>query len=253
MRLESPDANSAIEFFRENGYLGPFPLLSRDEACALERLILNGFNRNQFSVLKTGRNRHLDWKPIAAVCRIDTLIKSLETLLGPNLLLWRTQLFYQGPERALPWHRDTYTNLLEGPQSNLSLHIAITPAAESNCVALIPGSHRDHGTRVFGLEVNPGAAAYGNTRFVQTGAPPPEHKMILKRGEFFIFHPMMIHRTCYSENPSNSPRLALALRVVPPDVRVLPAAFSEVPSRRGVVVLAGEDVHGFSQLANWPQ
>ena len=253
MTPEATEAGLAADFLH-NGYVGPYALLSIDESCSLERTILSHFNRNEFSVLKTGRNRHLDWKPIAALCRMGNLIKPLQELLGRDLLLWRTQIFYQGTERALPWHRDTYANLLEGSGPSLSLHVAISPARESNCVALIPGSHRDEDTSVFGLQEEPGAAAYGNTRFMSIGEPPAEKKMTLKRGEFFIFHPRLIHRTCYREDPTGSSRLAFALRVIAPDVRAMPAAFSDVPaSRRGVVVLAGEDTHRLSQPAKWPQ
>ncbi len=254
MPQEADATRLSIELFQENGYAGPFSLLDLDQSCFLERMILAAFRRGQFSVLKTGRNRHLDWKPIADICRLGPIVQHVASLLGSNLLLWRTQIFYQGTDRALPWHRDTFRNLLDGPPKGLSLHVAITSASESNCVSVIPGSHLIDDATPLGLEEDRGKAAYGNTRYRQVGSLPCEKKMVLKRGEFFIFHPMLIHQTSRVNDTAPAPRLALTLRIITPDVKVLPAAFSDVPpSRRGVVVLAGEDTHRLNQAARWPQ
>ena len=249
--VEMAAPEEAGRFFQQNGFVGPYPLLSPDQTDSLERLLRIEFEKKKFSPLKAGRNRHLDLEPIASVCRHRAVTTLAASLLGPDLLLWRTQVFFQGANRALPWHYDMYASLLESPGTNISFHIAISAATDTNCVSLIPESHR-RPSREFGLEPLSETTGYGNQRFVQTGDPPAEKRMILNRGEFFIFHQKLIHRTCYSPDSDSRPRIAVALRITTPDVRVRPEAFAELPSsRHGAVLLAGEDTYRLNQLGQW--
>ena len=45
------------------------------------------------------RNRHLDLPLVAKICRHPALVERLAALLGPDLLLWRSNFFIQS---ALP-------------------------------------------------------------------------------------------------------------------------------------------------------
>ena len=238
--------------FHENGYAGPYPLVTPTEAESLGKLISREFERNQFRPLRAGRNRHLDLAPIAALCRQPTLVDTASAVLGRNLLLWRTQMFFQVRERALPWHQDLFNNLLDDSSVNISVHIAITAATETNCMTVIPGSHRMD-CSVFGLsqEKGPSPNAYGNQRFIQNGSEPPEKKMILAPGQFFIFDSRLIHRTCCLADAD--PRVAFVLRLTTPAVRVRPEAFGEMPkAHHSAVLLSGEDRYRLNQLGSMP-
>ena len=238
--------------FLKNGYLGPFSLLSQDEADALGHLINREFERNRFRPLRAGRNRHLDLKPIAALCRSGDLIDAASAVLGRDLLLWRTQMFFQVRERVLPWHQDLFNNLLDDSSLNISAHIAITAASETNCMAIIPGSHRVDCAE-FGLtrEVGPSPNAYGNQRFIEN-SDPPAAKMIMAPGQFILFDNRIIHRTCYASDAQ--PRLAFVMRITTPAVRVLPEAFGEIPKvDHSAVLLSGEDSYRLNQLGRMPE
>jgi non-haem Fe2+, alpha-ketoglutarate-dependent halogenase len=248
----SEAARAERQFFIEHGYIGPCPLLDAGEVETLERLFRTEFERNDWSPLKAGRNRHLDLNAVASLCRRDAIRECAISLLGPDLLLWRTQIFGQNTERALPWHQDTYSNLLDSPATNISFHVAISPATEHNCVAIIPGSHRTD-PRKIGLAPKEALTPYGNIRFKQTAKRIPEKKMLLQRGEYFVFHPKMIHRTCCTRDGTQV-RFAIALRFTTPNVRVRPEAFTELSSSsHNPVLVAGADAYRLNQLGRWPE
>jgi ectoine hydroxylase-related dioxygenase (phytanoyl-CoA dioxygenase family) len=242
----------AAGFFQEHGYLGPYAVLDDAECALLERILRAEFARRGFSPLRDGRNRHLDLKPLADLCRRPVIRQCASAILGPNLLLWRTQVFLQGAERALPWHQDTYTTLLDSPGTNVSIHVAISAPSESNCLSIIPGSHRLK-PESFGLKLKSEVTAYGNQRFIEVGKPAARN-MLLKPGEFFLFASGLIHRTTYSPEVGREPRLAIALRITTPDVRVRPEAFAELPAaNHRAVLLSGEDNYRLNQLGRWAQ
>jgi ectoine hydroxylase-related dioxygenase (phytanoyl-CoA dioxygenase family) len=238
--------------FQKNGFAGPYSLLNSSEADSLGRLILREFERNRFRPLRAGRNRHLDLKPVAQLCRLTGLIEASAAVLGRNLLLWRTQMFFQVRERALPWHQDLFNNLLDDSSINISAHIALSAATENNCMTVIPRSHRLD-CRTFGLmeEKGPSPNAYGNQRFIQNGTAPPEKKLLLEPGQFFLFDNRLIHRTCCVSDPE--PRLAFVLRITTPAVRVRPEAFCEIPkANHSAVLLSGEDTYRLNHLGRMP-
>jgi ectoine hydroxylase-related dioxygenase (phytanoyl-CoA dioxygenase family) len=248
-------ANQAVieDDFQQRGYAGPYPLVAPTEAESLGQLVRQEFENNRFRPLRAGRNRHLDLKSIAKLCRLTQLTDAATAVLGPDLILWRTQMFFQVRERALPWHQDLFNNLLDNARINISIHIALTAATEQNCMTVIPGSHRaDCGT--FGLqrEDGPSPNTYGNQRFTQNGTEPPENKMILAPGEFFIFDSGLIHRTGCTAN--SGPRLAFVMRITTPAVTVRPEAFSEIPKAgHTAVLLSGRDSYRLNQLGSMPE
>jgi ectoine hydroxylase-related dioxygenase (phytanoyl-CoA dioxygenase family) len=244
---------STHEFFLEYGYVGPYRALCAKDTYSIEQLLRNEFEMKGFSLLRAGRNRHFDLESVARICRHKSVIFRAQKILGSNVLLWRSQILLQDGRLVLPWHRDMYSNLLDRPGTNISVHISISAATEGNCVSVIPASHRLP-TATFGLKAVGDVTGYGNARFVQDEYRPiPERQMILKRGEFFIFHPNLIHRTCFCVSGNSGSRVALALRLTTPEVRVRPEAFSEVStSCQTVLVLAGQDDHGLNTIDQWP-
>ena len=162
-------------------------------------------------------------------------------------------MFLQVRERALPWHQDLFNNLLDDSSVNISVHIALSPATETNCMTVIPGSHRVD-CSVFGLKEEKGLSpnAYGNQRFIQNGSQPPEKKMIMEPGQFLLFDSKLIHRTCCAVD--SEPRLAFVLRITTPAVRVRPEAFCEIPKAgHQAVLLSGEDRYRLNHLGRMPE
>lgn len=73
------------------------------------------------------------------------LLDMIEQLLGPDLILWGTNLFYKRPETgpATAWHRDAVNNTIVKPLETVACWVAVTDSRiENSCLRFIPGSHR---------------------------------------------------------------------------------------------------------------
>ncbi|RQH40902.1 hypothetical protein D5R40_15670 [Okeania hirsuta] len=132
-----------IKFFYENGYLGPFKLMSEDEAENLREYLLNSVvntvppqvDRSSYKFEETGNiaedllpesnllteeykeyfserfktlNRHLDNSTLLALFKRPEIVERCAQLLGPNLLLWRSRFFEIYPHSSgTQWHQNS--------------------------------------------------------------------------------------------------------------------------------------------------
>jgi len=259
-------SRAEIEGFRERGYLGPFAAYEPDEMDEIRDLLeqrIHQFREGLGSAPTPRhnlRNRHLDLPLVARICRHPALIERLAALLGPDLLLWRSNFFIQSglPDDGLPWHQDRYLTLLAEPRTNLSAQFAITESSRENCMVFLPGTHRlsrDELCAKYGLEFQEGTegGAYGTPRFhpVDPGRLPLE-PIVMKPGEFVIFDEALLHASSIAERASK--RIGLAVRVTVPQVRVLPEAFVEsVPLVHRCALLRGNNDSGLNELSAWPE
>jgi len=117
------------EGFEANGYIAPFSLLSADEAAALlaglrseitpDRLLFGheireflGQRRFDHFARRGGLQgvhghwQHLHQKPLADVLRRPELTHRLASILGEDVLCWRSQFFERKPGAdGTPWHQ----------------------------------------------------------------------------------------------------------------------------------------------------
>jgi hypothetical protein len=73
------------------------------------------------------------------------VLDMVEQILGPDIILWGTNLFYKRPEKgpATAWHRDAVNNTIIKPLATTVVWIAVTDSRlENSCLRCIPGSHR---------------------------------------------------------------------------------------------------------------
>ena len=137
----------------------------------------------------------------------------LRQLLGPNVLMWGSQLFCKPPSigMAIPWHQDGEYWPIR-PLANVSAWIAIDPATRENgCLRVIPGSHRD-GLRPHVLDRRE------NLALDQTVSP--EHldedravDLELEPGQLVLFDVYLMHGS--NANTSGKRRAGLVYRYMP--------------------------------------
>jgi hypothetical protein len=126
-------------------------------------------------------NRHCDLPALQAICRDVDVWGRIGSLLGPDLLLWRTNLFLGQP--SLQWHEDQHARLLNGG-FGLSALVALTDGSDDNCTLLAPGSHAldpEAKARRYGLSADPRAG--GNIRYQGQLDPADFIRMPLRAGE----------------------------------------------------------------------
>lgn len=274
-----------LNFFHENGFIGPFVRISPQEMNDICREISKNLEKiRPYIPLKDRffipRNRHLDWPLIAQLCFHSSIIDRVSSIIGSNLILWRTQFFFARQGRGITWHRDEYNTLLSESRNHLSVHLAVNKATEENCLSLLPGSHKLSSEELqnkYGLLMSKQGGLGVPRSFCEGENLGTLHKMLLSPGEFFIFHPSLLHtskslskkktkkifsfgkkvlsvcRTSIGLTPlPESLRIGLGLRIASTNVRILPAAFSEYKYRNDkCVILSGTNEPHLNEIGDW--
>ncbi|MBV8727495.1 MAG: phytanoyl-CoA dioxygenase family protein [Candidatus Eremiobacteraeota bacterium] len=201
------------ETIERNGFAGPFRAFSEEQIASIgetiERCVLTSEGP---AAGQPVQSRHLDSQDVLALCTRQEIVERVAALLGPDIVLWRSNFFPKTPGAAeLHWHRDApHWGSILTPMINVSAWLAIDPSTRMNgCVRVIAGSHRRQYT-----------ATGEDEKFVTVDAGEAREAvpMELAPGEFFIFNQDLVHSS--SANVSQARRLGLAIRYTLPSVVV---------------------------------
>lgn len=258
-----------LRSFYENGYLGPIDAFSRDEMQQFrdEMLSMTKSESQTFGWV-TPRDRHFESPKLWNFMKSPAVTERLAQLLGPDLLVWRSQLFFKEPHSpAIQWHQastfmveDYLDPAIYPPELSemfqLTVWIAVDDATpENGCLQFVPGSHDRIRTIKFG-----GEEGFYNARFSLEfdRETAPTATVPAKAGQFIIFTERCIHGS--PPNTTDRHRLAFNLRVIPTSVPV----YTNKEKYRsvynggkyylnnwGVAVLRGEDRFQLSRPAKF--
>lgn len=260
-----------IRRFYERGVGGPYRAISEAEMREFSRMLDEELERESKAFgRKTVRDRHLDMPELFELFSRPAIVDRLAQLLGPDLILWRSQVFNQMPGAPpITWHQAT-TYMLEDYQRpvlepedidhlfQLTVWIAVDEATiENGCMQFLPGTHRGR-TRTLTLDGKDGfyAAHFELDRFTDAEVLPME----LKPGEFIIFSERTIHGS--PGNRSNRRRLGVNFRTVLPSTRIYRDQSQHYAmhlqetwelDRWGVLVLRGQDRYGYNKVVQPPR
>jgi non-heme Fe2+,alpha-ketoglutarate-dependent halogenase len=256
-----------VRSFHENGFLGPLTLCPPEEMAALREAVMRELGRpSAVYGFPTGRDRHLDCESVYRLVRRPALTERLAQLLGPDLLLWRSQVFVKPPGApAVTWHQAS-TYLLEHvfrpalypPDLDALFQLGAWLAFDdvdlaNGCLQFVPGSHR----RIHTIRLGGNGGRFGAISF-ELECPIDPGKVVsmeMKAGQFVLFTEQTVHGS--PPNRSNRPRRGMAFRVIPPEVvayggatvhRVTYLKEKYDLTRWGAVVLRGRDTAGLNRL-----
>jgi hypothetical protein len=207
-----------VDRFHLDGFLGPYPVRSREEMPALcDTLFSEIFPTDGPNPRDRTHSRHLDTRELFELVSAPAIVGRIASLLGPDLMVWTTGFFIKQPfgGSETPWHQDINYWPLE-PQVNVTVWIAIEDiAADSSPLHVIPGSHRKMlphvpvAGKAFEEEADPA--------LVDTSRATP---LLIRAGEFVMFSERLLHHA--PKNLSARRRTALAARYTTPMVRLFP-------------------------------
>ena len=162
---------------------------------------------------------HLVSRAIADVIRNETLLDSVESIIGPDILCWTATVFAKPPKSGgyVGWHQDrTYWGLSPEEQV-VTAWLALTDAHYDNgCMSVLRGSHlqgnRDH-------EIVP-----DTENFLLSGQEvaidPYERDHLvhveLDPGQASIHHTKVLHGS--NQNNSHRPRIGLSIQYISANV-----------------------------------
>jgi non-haem Fe2+, alpha-ketoglutarate-dependent halogenase len=293
-----PLTSDELQLFHQLGYAGPFKVYEPEEMDRLwrrERIRLMdrtnaaySLPSDQYEITNIANyDRHLDNDFLADhVCRPE-IADRVSSILGPDVLCWRTEFFPKYPgDEGTDWHQaDTFAHASGAPQivwpndddfgGTITAWCAFTEAkSDTACLQFIPGTHR---TKYYDESKS---FTYAPERFnkadkegVQRGFfgydyrelqidpdwSPDESKAVsleMNPGEAILFWSTLMHASRPHEGRTKQLRLGFASRYVPTSVRVYPGADTlceydtEISLERyGAVVVSGSDTYGHNRIA----
>jgi len=249
--------------FNANGYIGPFAIYSPQEMKEhWRRMRLRLLDRShavyQLDTLSGVTNianydRHLDDDFLADHICQRRICDRVSSILGPDVLCWRTEFFPKYPgDEGTDWHQaDTFANASGKPQivwpnaeefgGTITVWTAFTDAKiESGCLQFIPGTqdsmNYDETKR---MEYNPDSATNlekdGTRRGffgydyrqlqIDPDFKPDESKAVsieMNAGECIIFWSTLMHASHPHTSRSKEMRMGFASRYVPSLVKIYP-------------------------------
>jgi non-heme Fe2+,alpha-ketoglutarate-dependent halogenase len=263
--------SAEVKTFWKRGFLEPFALCSREEMIELREQALGEMQKRSPIYQKyTGRDRHLDCPTLYHLLKRPELTERLAQLMGPNLLVWRSDLFMKPAGfPAYAWHQATtylgeegYRATLFPPDLNalfsLTAWIAFDDTDLANgCMQFVPGTHRRICT-VRNGGADAGQFGYSKVKLEYDVDPAKVVTMEMKAGECLIFTERTIHGS--GPNESDRRRWGMAFRVILPEVRCYADVGDGVIhnvrylqddfdlTRWGAIVIRGEDTANVNRI-----
>ena len=241
-------SRAEVDFFVQNGYLGPYAAMSPDEMQPIrEEIEATVLVKDGPNLKRRMQSRHMDQAVVYDLASHPTIVDRIAGLMGPDIVVWATNFWLKEPgSKEIPWHQDINFWPIE-PPLNVSAWLAIDEVTEENaCVRVIPGSHRQF---LAAYDRRPEEMAFAEMAdpagYDDSGAVSME----LQPGEFFLFSERLLHAS--SANTSDKRRLGLSVRVTIPMVHIFQ---DEVPLHKGhtAILARGQDVMGFNRYAGRP-
>ncbi|MEV0388559.1 chlorinating enzyme [Nonomuraea sp. NPDC050643] len=285
--------------FHAQGYFGPFTVYDVEEMKALwrrERLLMldrsHAIYQDEYATSGNTNianyDRHLDSEFLARHVGRQEIVDRVSSVLGPDLLCWRTEFFPKYPgDEGTDWHQaDTFANASGKPQivwpdevkkfgGTITVWTAFTEAnVDTGCLQFIPGTHERmmyDENKV--MSYNPGAINATEKEGVRRGFfgydyrelqidpdwKPEEQRavsIVLRPGQAVMFWSTLQHASHPHSGKTDEMRLGFASRYVPTAVKIYPDTDvieeyggSVSLERYGAVLVAGEDRYGHNTLA----
>lgn len=258
-------SHEQLKQFYTQGYIGPFDAFSREQMQNFRHDLLAVENtKSQTYNFVTPRDRHFEMPRLWHYMKSPAITERVAQILGPDLLSWRSQIFYKPPKSpTIQWHQAS-TFMVEDYQDpaifpadrseifQLTVWVAVDDTTHENgCLRFAPGTHDRIRPIKFG----------GDEGFYQADFSldfdPEQHETVevpVKAGQFIIFTERCIHGS--GPNTTDRHRLAFNLRVIPTNVAVYPNKkyYRSVYNggkyhldKWGVAVLRGEDRYKLSR------
>lgn len=243
-------SDAEVRAYREDGYVTPRYRLPAELLAELRRSV-EGLIAENVSIrpeqlvgahIENSVDTGVKGRPeLLEFAQHPDLLDIAEQLIGPDLILWGSQVFSKPPGdgMAIPWHQDGQYWPMR-PLATVTVWIAIDQATKENgCLRVIPGTHErglmpHESSDAEGLALNQGLAKHA---FEERDAVDIE----LQEGQISLHHAMLVHGS--NANRSSKRRCGYAIRYMPATSHFE----REIPPTR----IASNQVLDFSRRPLW--
>ncbi len=288
-----------LEQFHRDGFYGPFDLYDPEEMerslSAMRPKLIDSRRGvyHQGEALSGTTNlasydRHLDVDFLAMHIARPELVDRVTSVLGPNVLCWRSEFFPKYPgDEGTDWHQaDNFANVGVHPQivwpedaefgGALTCWTAFTESTiENGCLQLMPGSHKtmnydenkviSYDAEIINTQnkngVRRGFYGYDYRQLQKDPDWSPDESnaksMVMRQGQAIMFWSTLMHASHPHQGRTDKMRLGFTARYVPTSVRVYPyqdtlAEYGVEVSleKYGCVLVSGKDEFGHNRIVD---
>ncbi|WP_030685873.1 chlorinating enzyme [Streptomyces sp. NRRL B-1347] len=267
VRTEFSLSDEELAFFRKNGYIGPLTIYTPEEMDQMWKTVQREtLDRSHAAYPEVDKgvgapnifnyDRHLDVDLLARHVMNQRITDRVASILGPDLLCWRSEFFPKYPgDEGTDWHQaDTFANASGKPQllwpgesedsfgaGTLTVWTAFTESnRENGCLQVIPGTqHQMNYDETKQMDYNEGRI---NSE-VKDGVPrgffgydyrqlqkdpnwkPNEDDAVafeMEKGQCIIFWSTLMHASLPNIATGKNYRMGFATRYVPTSVQIYP-------------------------------
>ena len=206
--------NDVVERYERDGIVFPVPVLSPAEVVRYREALESIAARCGEGSLKRFDNLHLYFPWAYRLATNEALLDAVETVLGPDLVIDGTLVFYKPPRDGsyASWHQDSvYSGWHLTP--SISAWIALTTSERANgCMRAVPGSHKlgllDHEN----IHDDPNLLNRRGERIRMDVQESDAVDVELQPGEMSLHHTNIVHGS--NPNGSDGPRIGFIVRFV---------------------------------------
>ena len=200
-----------INQYKEEGYIAPIDVLTKDEAEEVKREIEYIEKKWPNEIEGLGRNYvHLISPVLDKVSHNSKILDAVESIIGKDILVCGTTLFIKNPDKKgfVSFHQDAKYIGLE-PHNWVTGWLAVTDANEENgCMRMLKGSHKKnlkfHDQKFDENNLLTRGQTIENVPIKETTP------VILKAGQLSLHHPTIIHGS--GLNKSKERRIGFAIQ-----------------------------------------
>ena len=226
--------------YQTNGIAFPMQVMTRQEsvrflnACEQLEVQLGG---NPRTIEVRQMHMHLNWA--FELATLPAVLDCVETVLGPNILIWATELFAKRPQDknvAIGWHRDRPYMGFENSDETTTAWIALTDTTAANgCMQAIVETDRRAGSDHVYAQADQNPAIGEDVESID---------VLLQAGQMSLHDPYLLHGS--AANRSDTKRVGFAIRFVTPHAR-------PQQGRPAAVLVRGHDDVGNFELVDPPR
>jgi non-heme Fe2+,alpha-ketoglutarate-dependent halogenase len=202
--------------YQHNGVIFPIRVFSATEASVFRGALDSVVEKCEGDPPKRLGNLHLFFDWAYRLVTHDALLNAIEPVLGGDLLIDGTLVFYKRPQDSsyVSWHQDSvYSGWHLTPST--SAWIALSPSNAANgCMRVIPGSHRLGQLRHVNVHDDSNLVRRGERVEVVDEAAAVD--VVLQPGEMSLHESTMVHGS--NPNVSAEPRIGFIVRFVTSEI-----------------------------------
>ena len=204
-------SSAQIQQYKDDGYVAPLDVLSKDEALEIREEIELIEKKWPDELKGLGRNYiHLISHIFDKVSHNPKILDAVESIIGKDILICGTTLFVKNPKEKgfVSFHQDAKYIGLE-PHNWVTAWIAVTDTNEENgCMRMWSGSHKHelkyHNQKFDENNLLTRGQTIENVPYNETTP------VILKSGQMSLHHPTIVHGS--GLNKSNDRRIGFVIQ-----------------------------------------